>query len=216
LGIPIVTTKRNKVICDTCNGLGVTGLKHLPHDKCIDILRKQKRYLGEQDGVGEGSIRRVETEIRREKDRQTKLDKNYPDDADRSVKITGKLGSTKILKDIEGEVTRCNNAQNQQYEVEIKAAGEDVEAKLKSFYKLEKTKYAEKDGSHYVYVQRQELVAAQARRRLIPTASRRLPQDYDDLCPANQALVRRRLMNPQTSHMVVLEGLLDAIDELHP
>merc|ERR1712000_152667 len=100
------------------------------------------------------------------------------------------------------------------YEVEITSPIEDVKEKLKHFYKLENTKYVRDDDTHYVYVQRQELTQA-GRRRLTPTR-RRLPANYDALRPAQQALTRRRLMNRQTSHIVVLKRLSEEIKELNP
>merc|ERR1711964_515080 len=211
LGIPIITVRRHKIMCDTCHGLGVVGLQHLAHDKCIDILEAQKKYLGDQASVGDGSKRRVGDEIRREKKRKEKLAENF---RATSVKIIGNVGTTNILKDLQGEVTRCHNAQNQQYEVEIKDPTAKDIVNLKTFYKSESTKYDEKDGTHYVYVQRQELENV-TRRRLTPDTRRRLPEDYDTLRPAEQALARRRLMNPQTSHIVVLERLLEEINELN-
>jgi len=210
LGIPFVTVKRHKVICDKCDGLGAVKLKHLPHEKCIGILAAQKKYLEKKNGVGDGSIRRVETEIRRELDRKKKLAENY---TDRSVRIKGSLGSTEILKGITGKVTRCHNAQNQQYEVEI--ATDADEEKLKSFYKLENTKYVKTaNGTHYVYVQRQVLENVN-RRRLASAAHRRLPENYAALRPSEQALARRRLVSRPKSHIVVLERLLEEINELN-
>jgi len=212
LGIPFVTVKRHKVICDKCDGLGAVKLKHLPHEKCIGILAAQKKYLEKKNGVGDGSIRRVETEIRREQDRMKKLAENY---TNRSVKIKGSRGSTEILKNIEGEVTRCHNAQNQQYEVKIKnPLSDDYEENLKRFYKLESTKYVKKGGTHYVYVQRQELEIVN-RRRLASAAHRRLPENYAALRPSEQALARRRLVSRPKSHIVVLERLLEEINELN-
>jgi len=210
LGIPFVTVKRHKVICDKCDGLGAVKLKHLPHEKCIGILAAQKKYLEKKNGVGDGSIRRVETEIRREQDRKKKLAENYTNP---SVKIKGSLGSTIILKGITGKVTRCHNAQNQQYEVEI--ATDADEEKLKSFYKLENTKYVKTaNGTHYVYVQRQVLENVN-RRRLASAAHRRLPENYAALRPSEQALARRRLVSRPKSHIVVLERLLEEINELN-
>jgi len=210
LGIPFVTVKRHKVICDKCDGLGAVKLKHLPHEKCIGILAAQKKYLEKKNGVGDGSIRRVETEIRREQDRKKKLAENY---TNRLVRIKGSLGSTKILEGITGKVTRCHNAQNQQYEVEI--ATDADEEKLKSFYKLENTKYVKTaNGTHYVYVQRQVLENVN-RRRLASAAHRRLPENYAALRPSEQALARRRLVSRPKSHIVVLERLLEEINELN-
>merc|ERR1711964_118323 len=205
LGIPPATTNCHKVMCDKCEGLGVLKLEHLLHQNCIDILEKQKAYLS-KDNAASGSIRRVETRIRREEDRKKELHRYFPDGRSGCpVTINGRLPTTDILSGIQGKVTRCHNAPNQQYEVKIDAGAD--EEQLKRFYKSENAKYVTANGTHYVYVQREELEAARRRR---------LPENYDALRPADQALVRRRLMNRQTSHIVVLERLLDDINEINP
>jgi len=215
LGIPPVTTNCNKVMCDNCEGLGVVGLEHRLHQKCIEILQKQKAYLHARNGVAaaaaSGSIRRIETTIRREQDRNKELQDHF-DINGSDVKILGSLNSIQALQDIKGVVRRCHNVPNQQYEVEIKNPKVEEVKKLQSFYKSENAKYAIGEDSHYVYVRREDLNKLR-RRRLASVTRRRLPENYDALRPADQALIRRRLMNRQTSHIVVLEGLLDEINE---
>jgi len=226
LGIPPGTLKRYKTICDKCTGLGVWRLEHLPHEKCIKVLEnqrenliaKQREYLGlgKDEDVGDspapGSIRRVNTEIRREEERKTQLENHFGADGDkrREATITGRLESTKVLKDLKGTVIRCSNAQNQQYEVKIAVTTDADAEKLAHFYKAESKRH-KKDDTHYVYVQRQELTAV--RRRLASGSRHHLPETYDAPCPSERALVRRRLMSRPESHIVILERLLEEIKE---
>merc|ERR1711900_72717 len=133
-----------------------------------------------------GSIRRVNTEIRREKERKEQLDDHFGEDGDkrREAKVM-----TTTLKDLKCTVIRCNNAHNQQYEVKLTVSAAD-EAKLKLFYKSEKKEYKKREN-HYVYIQRQGLttvaepskvspstpVMKKSQRRLASDARRRQPEN---------------------------------------
>merc|ERR1712000_208913 len=231
LGIPAGTLRRHKTMCDKCTGLGVWRLEHLPHELRIKILEKQKdtllsrqkKYLGNRKDAGEstaddlyanGPTRRVNTEIRRERERKTQLDNHFGEAGDkrREAKIIGRLESTIGLKDLKCTVIRCNNAQSQQYEVKITVSTDTDEAKLKLFYKSERKKYRKSD-THYVYIQKKEITTVQTHRRLAFDTTRRLPENYDALCHSVQALARRRLMTRPKSHIGVLERLPETINE---
>merc|ERR1711964_451413 len=140
LGIPPATTNCHKAMCDKCEGLGVLKLEHLLHQNCIDILEKQKAYLS-KDNAASGSIRRVETRIRREEDRKKELGRHFRDVGGSGcpVTINGRLPTTVMLAGIKGKVTRCHNAPNQQYEVKIDSNADGD--KLERFYKSEKAEY---------------------------------------------------------------------------
>jgi len=210
LGIPGGTLHKNKVICDGCNGLGVVRLEHLPHTKCLQILKKQKRHLIATLDESSGSVRRVKDAIRRETARNVQLGDYLGEDGVTERKVKGELSTTEFLGGIVGKVIRCHNVPNQQYEVEL--TGGNFEDKLKAFYQKENIKYVEGEGdTHYIYVQRQEL--GNTRRRLASASRRRLPRNYAAPRPSEQALERRRLMNRSTSHVVVLEQLIDEIEE---